>query len=995
MRKFKLLLTSVAILFAGLAAYAQDVSVKGLVTDEAGTPIPGVGVVVSGTATGVVTNIDGQYTISVPKDAVLSFSSLGYVEQLIPVAGKSVINVVLHASAEELEGTIVVAYGTASREALTGSVSTVAGSTLADAPVASVDKLLGGKVAGVSISTTSGQPGSTSQIRIRGTSSINASNAPLWVVDGIPVLSGSLAFVGNDGSSSALTNINPTDIESITVLKDAAAAAAYGSRAANGVILVTTKSGRSGKAQFTASAKFGVNWLQNDSGFRMMNAEELLQFNRDAAANAGRDPDDPTSPYYTYTSKALLNKKLYNVLGEFTRLGKTSEYEITGHGGTARSSYYTSFNYKDQNGVFYGVMFRQLQGRVNASYKLTDNLESSIRLNLAYNRQANVPMQSLYYANPIWAGMTAKPWDEINPTGDWVASLSWNSGENPRSSAIYDERYDDNYRVNATESLKWTPLKGLVFESKNSFEGVFGDSRVYFSPKAHAGGTANQLDTDNKIIVQLTTSNTASYSTTFGGYHNFHAVVGQEANSYRYHHTEAYSPEVDESMPYHNTADQTTTEIYYGESNEGMLSFFGIADYNYDNRYFLQASIREDGSSLFGSDNKWGTFWSASAAWNITNEKFFKSLNAPVSLLKLRLSYGVTGNNGISPYQAYGLYRTAIYNGLTGYLPSQLENTKLSWEKNNTWNVGFDFGLLDNRITGQVDVYERLTTDLLLTKQIPQTTGFSTIFSNVGSMKNSGVELELEAELVRTSDALWSIGGNVAFNRTEILDLGGDEYLGTSVRQVVGKSMYTYYLFDYYGVNPSNGEALWVTEDGTLTNQYSKARRYYAGSPEPKAVGGFNTNFTWKGLSFGAFFEFRYGNKVLIWNENHYLQDDGTDLSMNKFASATNYWKKPGDTGCNPKPVAGNSSSSNDWYIDRWIEDGSFLRVKDVTLSYQLPSKVLQKTFLKGARVYVSGLNLYCFNDVNYWDPEQGVRGITAGAYPITKSVMGGIELTF
>ena len=344
--------------------------------------------------------------------------------------------------------------------------------------------------------------------------------------------------MGNDGSSSALTNINPTDIESITVLKDAAAAAAYGSRAANGVILVTTKSGRSGKAQFTASAKFGVNWLQNDSGFRMMNAEELLQFNRDAAANAGRDPDDPTSPYYTYTSKALLNKKLYNVLGEFTRLGKTSEYEITGHGGTARSSYYTSFNYKDQNGVFYGVMFRQLQGRVNASYKLTDNLESSIRLNLAYNRQANVPMQSLYYANPIWAGMTAKPWDEINPT-----ELGGKQAEQRRKpiSTPYTTRYDDNYRVNATESLKWTRSRALCLNPR-TLRGCIRRQPRIFQPKAHAGGTANQLDTDNKIIVQLTTSNTASYSTTFGGYHNFHAVVGQEANSYRYHHTEAYSP---------------------------------------------------------------------------------------------------------------------------------------------------------------------------------------------------------------------------------------------------------------------------------------------------------------------------------------------------------------------------------------------------------------------------------------------------------------------
>lgn len=994
MKKFKLLLTSVMIFLAGALAYGQGLTVKGVVTDETGTPVPGAGVVISGTTNGVVTDINGQYTITAPSNAVLSVGALGYVEQQVPVAGKSVINVILKVNAEEIEGTIVVAYGTASREALTGSVSTVAGSTLVDAPAVSVDRMLGGKIAGVSISTVSGQPGSTSQIRIRGIGSINASNAPLWVVDGIPVISGSLSFMGNEASSSALTNINPSDIESITVLKDAAAAAAYGSRGANGVILVTTKSGRSGKSQFTASAKTGVNWLQNDNGFRVMNAEELLAFNRDAVANAGMDPDDPTCAYYTYTNMANLNKKLYNPLREMTRIGKTSEYEVTGQGGNNKGSYYTSFNYKNQEGVFYGVFFQQLQGRVNASYKLTDKLESSIRLNLAYSDQGDVPMQSLYYANPIWIGVTAKPWDEINPNGDWSASEIFNGGDNPRSSAIHDDRHDENYRINATESLKWTPLKGLVLESKNSFEGIFGDSRAYYSPKGHANSTANQLDTGNSITVQLTTSNTISYNNSFGGYHNFHAVVGQEANSYSFHYTESYSPAVDPSMPYHNTADQTTTEIIYGLSKDNMLSFFGIADYNYDNRYFIQASIREDGSSLFGADNKWGTFWSVSTAWNITNEKFMKAVT-PVSLLKLRLSYGVTGNNGISPYQAFGLYTSTIYSGYTGYRPAQLENTKLSWEKNNTWNVGLDFGLFDNRITGQVDVYDRLTTDLLLTKKIPLTTGFADIFSNVGSLKNSGVEVELEGEIIRTRDMLWTIGGNIAFNRTKILDLGGEKFIGTNTRQVVGMSMYNYYLYDYYGVNPSNGEALWVTEDGTLTNQYAKANRYYCGSPEPKAVGGFNTNFSYKGFSVGAFFEFRYGNKVLIWNENHYLQDDGTDLSMNKFLSAANYWKKPGDTGCNPKPIAGNSSGSNDWYNDRWVEDGSYLRVKDVTVSYSLPEKLLQKTFVKGARVYVSGLNLYCFNDVNYFDPEQGQTGITSGAYPITKAIMGGIELTF
>ncbi|MCQ2163049.1 MAG: SusC/RagA family TonB-linked outer membrane protein [Bacteroidales bacterium] len=975
------------------AAFAQTRTVSGTVTDATtGDPVVGAAVQLKGNATRyAMTDALGSYSLSVTADGVLAVSCLGYVSAEVPVGDKSVVNISLKPDTQLLDDVVVVAYGTARKEAITGSVSTIGNEGLAEAPVTSVDKMLSGKLAGVTISAASGQPGAASQIRIRGNGSINASNAPLWVIDGIPVLAGDISFMSN--TSSLLTNLNPSDIESITVLKDAAAAAAYGSRAANGVILVTTKSGKEGDAVFTANAKYGVNWLQSDSGFRMMNAREALEFQRDAIVNAGMDPDDPSSPYYRPYS--ILQGKLYNPLKEFIKLGKLQEYEIGARGGNSKGKYYSSFSYHKNDGVFHSVYYEKIQGRVNASYKLRHNLETGIKLNYAYTNQVDVPMQSLYYANPIWVGETTLPWDNMNHNGDWSGWSGYNSGDNPRATAKYDDQYDRNYRINATVNLKWNPFKHVEIETKESIESIFMDSAVYYNPKAHDNTYADQYDTWNRTIHQLTTSNTASYSNTFGGYHNFHAVIGQEAMKYSSTGLEVYSPTVDPNMPYHNTADQTTTEASQSFSKETMLSFFGIADYNYDNRYFVQGTIREDGSSLFGADNKWGLFWSASASWNISSEKWFKNAISAVNLLKLRGSYGVNGNNGIGAYNAFGLYAPSIYNGITGYLPSQLENRVLSWERNKTLDFGIDFGLFENRITGSVDWYNRKTVDLLLTKQIPQTTGFSSIFSNVGSMRNNGIEVQLEGTLIQTSDMLLTIGGNVAFNRTKILDLGGDEYLGTTTRQVVGKSMYTWYLYDYYGVNPSNGEALWVTEDGSLTNNQAKARRYYAGSPEPKAVGGFNLDFQWKGLSIGAAFEFKAGNKVLVWNEHHYLEDDGMDLSMNKMASAMNYWKQPGDTGCNPKPVAGNSSNSNVWENDRWLEDGSYLRFKDFTVGYSIPENLCRKISMKGIRVYVSGLNLYCWNDVNFWDPEQGVTGITAGQYPITKSVVGGIEFTF
>ena len=997
MKKIKLFFTVLFVLLAMGISYAQSGEVTGNVTDAGtGDPIPYASVKIKGTMTGVATSAEGTYRIKVSnvEKPVLVISFIGYKTVEIPVDGRNFIDVALEVDTQTLSDVIVVAYGTQKREAVTGSVSTIGNEGLADAPVTSVDKMLSGKLAGVTISSTSGQPGAVSQIRIRGTSSINAGNSPLWVVDGIPILSGDISMMTN--SSSALTMVNPSDIESITVLKDAAAAAAYGSRAANGVILVTTKSGQEGRAQFQASAKFGVNWLQSDSDFRMMNANELLSYQRDAIYNAGMDPDDPTSAYYRPMS--LLSGKLYDPLKEFTRLGNLQEYQISARGGNSRAKFFSSLLYQKNEGVVYGVDYSKFQARLNASYELTKSLEAGVRVNVGYSDQSDVPMQSLYYANPIWAGETIMPWEQLkNEDGSWNVELPTNSYQNPRTTAELDEQWQKGYQFNGTFNLKWTPIKDLVLETKNSAEISFNDSRRYWHPDSQGnGGQDPTLQTEQLTVRQFTTSNTATYSHVFNGLHSFRAVVGQEAMRYHSNFYYASAPGVDPSMPYLGTADQTKTQVEQGITKETMLSFLGIADYNYDNRYFAQATFREDGSSLFGEDNKWGAFWSASASWNVSNEKFFKRAVKPVSLLKVRASYGVSGNNGIDSYKAYGLYSTAAYNGVTGYVPSQLENNKLSWERNKTMDFGVDFGLFDNRISGSVDYYNRKTVDMLLTKRIPQTTGFSTIFTNVGSMRNSGLELQLDGDIIRTDEMVWSVGANVAFNRTKVLDLGDDDFLadGSARRIVVGKSLRTFYLYDYYGVNPSNGEALWVTEDGSLSSDQSKARQHYCGSPEPKAVGGFNTTFQWKGLSFSAFFEFKTGNKVFIGNEWSYLCSDGSQMSMNQYACARNYWKKPGDTGCNPKPVAGNASNSNAG-SDRYLEDGSYLRVKDVTLAYTLPSLWTNKIHVGSIRFYVSGLNLYCFNDVYFWDPEQGVTGLTAGQYPLTKSVVGGIELTF
>ena len=992
MKKIRLVLTCL-LLAVTSSVFAQNIQVSGVVTDATdGSTLVGASVVVKGTSVGTSTDLDGRYTISAPADAVLEFVYVGYVTTAVPVNGRTTVDVALKTEAEALDDVIIVAYGSVKREAKTGSVTSVKGDVIAESPVSSVDKMLAGKMAGVQVTASTGQPGANSQIRIRGTSSINAGNEPLWVVDGIPVMTGDQSYFTN--SSNAMSAINPNDIESITVLKDAAAASIYGSRAANGVILVTTKSGKAGKAKFTARAKYGVSQLSNDNNFGVMNGEQLLSYQRAAAVNAGYNPDDPTSAYYR--PYELLTRPQTNWMKEFTRMGNMQEYEINASAGNDKGKFYTSLSYQENEGIVEQSSFKKFTARVNSDYKLLPNLEIGTRVNLAYTDIHDSEMQSLYYSNPFFAGLTILPWTPLyDENGNYNVNIPENSNTNPLYNAFNDEQYEKQYRVHGTMYLQWEPVKNLVIKTNNSVEGTFGEGIRYWGPDP--GGATGTLQSSSLQYLQLTTSNTITYSNMWDD-HSFRVMVGQEAQSRTYHSFYAYAPSVDAKIPYLNTSVSSQDQVGYSENARTLLSFFGMVDYNYANRYFLQASLRYDGSSLFGANNIWGLFWSVSGSWNVSNEEWMKGTEDWLSILKLRASYGVNGNNNISAYQAYGVYATAAYNGANGTLPSTPDNANLSWEKNYTWNVGLDLGFFDSRINFQVDAYDRITKGMLLSKQVPQTSGFSSNFMNIGSLKNTGVEAQLEGDIIRTNDWNWNLGVNFAWNKTEILDLGDVEemtYSGDSrLKHVVGKSFYTFYIKDYYGVNPSNGEALWRTEDGQLTNDYNKAQYIYAGTPEPKFTGGINTSVAWKGLSLSAFFEYKVGNKVLIV-ENRYVQSDGNQMNMNQALGALNYWEKPGDTGVNPKPVAGNASNSYTFASTRWMEDGSYLRLKDVTLSYTFPQAWMKKIHLQNLKVYVSGLNLYTFHDVQWWDPERGVDGMGAGIYPMTKTIVGGLEVSF
>jgi TonB-linked SusC/RagA family outer membrane protein len=994
MKKFTLLL--VFLLLTGVTSlFAQEVQVKGTVTaSEDGSPVPGAYVMIKGSQAGVATNADGTYTISVPADATLVFSSIGMKSKEVPVGGSSVLDVVLDTDIIGMEEVIVVGYTSVRKEANTGAVNVVKTDKLKDVPEVSFDKMISGKMPGVMITSTSGQPGAASQIRVRGISSLTSGNEPLIVVDGTPVMQGDQSYFTN--TSNALSAINPNDVESITLLKDASATSIYGSRGANGVLLITTKSGKIGKSKIDFRASYGVSKLANDNDYGVMSASQLVTFMRDAATNSGFNPDDPNAGggrYYVPTS--LATGQTWDWMDLVSRNGKSQNYELTLSGGNEKTKHYVSAGYSGDEGVFNGVNYQKFQLRANVDQKVNNWITAGIRLNGAYTKSDDVPMQSLYYANPLFGGQIIAPWtNPYTADGDFSLDIPENGNTNPLANAAYDDQWEKQNRMMGNMFLEFKPIKNVTLKTSNSYELTDGEGRRYWSDRTSVSGVAT-LQTSNSKYTQLTTSNTVAYDTKIAERHTLNLMAGQEAQRNDYNSYYIYSPDLNPDIPYPNTATSNDDDGDYDESTRTMLSFFGIVNYEFADKYFIKFHLRSDGSSRFGKETKWGTFYSVGASWVISNESFMQPITQ-INLLKLRASYGINGNDNIPTYAQWGVYGSRQYNGVSGMAPDQLPKPDLTWELNKTYNLGLDFGLFQ-RITGSVEYYQRKTTDMLLDSPLSRTTGFSSIQDNVGEVMNKGWEALVNLNML-DGDIKWDLGFNISHNKSEILSLasGQDQFINFSNNRIVhkvGESMYSFYLYDYAGVNPVNGEALWYDVDGKITNKYASARRIVAGSPEPKFTGGINSSLSWKGVSFDVTFEFRAGNKVLI-EENRYLNSDGYFWGANQSKTNLDYWKQPGDVTRNPIPLADNPTFSNGYRSSRWMQNGDFMRIKNLTLSYSIPSNWLGKIGVQQLRVYTSAINLYTFHNVDFWDPERGEDGTGFGIYPQTKKIMFGLELS-
>ena len=982
--------------------FSQGQTVTGMVTNvEDGTTIPGMSIYVEGMSTiGTTTDINGMYTIIVPTSAVnLVFQSIGFQSQIIPINARSVINVVLEPETLGLDEVVVTGYAVQRKEALTSSVATVETKNLNAVSNSNIEKRLQGNVAGVMTTSLRGIPGSAPDIQIRGASSINAGTQPLFVVDGIPVVSGT---TGASQSFSVLSSINPNDIKSMTILKDAGATAIYGSRAANGVVLIETKSGSEGKTKFNFSVDYGFsNVIKN--GFDMLNSNELLELQREAVENSAEfynnpskyDWTNPNGEYYLPDELANTNTNWWD---EVTRTGKLENYDLSASGGNENTTFYISGSYNKNEGAVLNYDFERFTGNVKL-----DHISPSKKFKVGTKVMASHSIQSFVYddsdgtlpwENPIFASMAIPSYyAPFNEDGTVNFDLGGAHGNyNPYGVEKYQDQGQEYTKLLNSTYMEFKPWEFLSFKSAFGIDYGYTKSHDFEDPRAsiYTGGEGAYWE-KHENDVQMTTSNTLTFNKIISDVHSVTALIGQEAMQENYEYISGGGKGANFEMPYLST---TVAEGQYIGGYPSKLtsnSLLGLFNYSYNSRYYIQGSIRRDGSSVFGDDYKYGNFGSVSGSWRISEESFFNF--DFVNILKLRGSYGTTGNSDIDWYASKGYYSVITYDGNSSLLPDEIENPELRWEKTATTDIALDFAILKNRISGTLEYFWSKTTDNLLYQELSYTSGFSSVLRNIGSLRNEGLEITLQSQNLK-GQLTWNTSFNISFPKSEILDLGGEDYVGSTYRRRVGGAYMEYWMYKYAGVNPANGMPMWYDEDGNLTSTYSEASRENVGSPEPDFYGGITNTISYKGLSLDFMFYFMYGNEV-VFTDRHYSEHDGATWGENANTNQLDRWQNPGDITDTPKPLVNNPTGANDWSTSRWLDDGSYLRLKFVTLSYALPQTWLEKVKLSNATFFAKGTNLWTLSHVNGLDPERGSTGYGSYKYPNTQSISFGLQLGF
>lgn len=1000
----KLLLLTTCLLTA-VVLLAQR-SLTGKVTDENGNPVANASVTIKETGTGVSTNSEGIFSIMLePRARTLVFSYVGKASVEVVIGNQSVINASLKQEGRSLDEVVVVAYGTQVKKKVTGAISKVDGADLENKPFTSVDQMLQGKVAGLQSTSPTGQPGGIQQIRIRGIGSITAGAAPLYVIDGVPVNTGDFSRLNN--TSNALAGINPNDIESVSVLKDAASASIYGSRAANGVILITTKKGRAGKSKIRIDSEFGFGntAFVNDLA-KPLNREEYFELTREGLVNAGASPA---------TIDATLNNLGFNNTANedwvdlVTRQGTTQNINASLSGGDAKTTFYTSGGYFDQKAVIIGSDFKRYSGTFNIRHKASQKLTVGINTTGSYIHQ-NSPSQSSNFRNPVADAYWLRPSQPAyNPDGSLnFSTTTFNQLYNPLAIHAYDRIQLNNVKVLANFSgeyqfyndLKFTTKLGVDFiniEEERYDNPFFGDSRT-------VGGRIFNYDTR---VANWLWSNLLNYRHDFLSSKDLGVdlTVGYEAQKSKQYNITTRGEGVPATTSIPLPVPSSPSLAQGARTDYSFVSILSMLQLSYQSRYSLSGSIRRDGSSRFGANNRYGTFWSVGAAWNLDQENFFREIKF-INALKLRASYGVNGNAEIGNYTWKGTYIfNANYNQQPGSAPNVVENADLTWEINKPFNVGIDAVVWDGRVTLNADYYIRRTEDLILNDPLSLTsgyynpgTGLASVSANVGSMENKGWEFQVNVIPVRTKDFTWDLTFNIALNKNKITSLRNNaDILGLPFIRRVGEDFQSIYTRLWAGVDPATGNPLWYV-DGTkaaTTSNVTTVQRAIIGSASPKGFGSFSTALTYKGITLDAQFNYQYGNMVYD-NWGFISWSDGFNPQLNKIRKQLGRWQAPGDVADIPKYVYGGAMNSNA-ESSRWYYKGDFVRLRDLTLSYQVPKSVTDAIKLDNVRFYVRGTNLWtkAFDEDITFDPEQPINGVNDLQILIQRTISVGLTLGF
>jgi len=1018
MRKF-LLGSWLLSLLVCLPVLAQDVSVSGRVTssDDNGG-LPGVSVQVKGTTRGTTTDAQGNYKINAPASARLVFSFIGYKRQEVAVGNQAQLNIKLENDAENLSEVVVVGYGAAvSKKEATGATANVKGEVIENLPLQSFDRALQGRAAGVQITSSNGTPGGAVQVRIRGVGSISAGNEPLYVVDGVQLNN------RNDGgnvSNNPLSFLNPNDIESIDILKDAATAAIYGAQAANGVVLVTTKRGKAG-----AKAKVNLNLYRGTvepiRQLEVLNTQQWIQVRQEALTT-----NTPTlTPAASRTSvlqsltlpvdlsdQAIAALPTYNWQEEAYRPGSITNADLSVQGGNERTTYYVSGSYNKQDAILRNVDFQRFSGKLNLTTKLNNKVSLDVGLtaaNIVQRGPYGGAEGSLAFGAPQYSAPLILPINPIyNPDGSYYGlpasgivmpgDLSQNviANSNLIVSKTGTNQLVSNIGLNyaITKNLVFKAFGGLDYRSVNS--SFFGDPRVsdYFNIR----GTLNQFVNNN---INQTTNATLNYNQTFGK-HTVGVLVGAE-----------YRQEINETTslnaqgfptPELNTANAAAEPVSVGGfwSSFKRAGVFTNLRYEYEKRYILSGILRYDGSSRFGSNNRWGYFPSISAKWNIAEEKFLKS-SSVISDLGLRFSVGSTGNDQVSNFASRRLYGLGgVYQGNAGIIVSQLGNPNLRWERNVTYNVGLDYGFFGGRVKGSIEAFERISRDLLLTRSIPQTNGFNSIFENIGEVRNRGLEFDITTINVNTGGFRWETNFNITFLDNKVTKLfDGADVLPGNLGVRVGLPLLTNVGVPYAGVNPANGRPMWYDPSGNITYLVRTAdQRPLGHSGISKQFGGFTNTFSYKGFELSGLLQYDLGRT--IYNAQEFrLADNAGALRNSLTYYFDNRWTTPGQITSVPRPannrteLSGRISSYQSG--PRFFQDASYVRLKQVSLSYSLPSAVVSRLKLSGVKVYAQAINAFTWTKWTGFDPEfaievDGSRD-NQGIIPQSRSYTFGIQI--